>query len=381
MSSSIKCILFIHNSSDLYGASRVLLQTVIFLQNKNIKCLVALPSEGHLADALIKAGIDLHVGSLGILRKKYFSILGLFNRLRSLYRAYNELGRMITKYEVDLVYSNTLAVVVGAIMARKFKLKHVWHIHEIIKQPKILLYFIEWISRLSNTKHIAVSEAVKDHWSIYLSKSRIERIYNGFDFDYLDKPSNRELWDRGNKELLYIGMIARVHYWKGQTYFLEICQALKKRGIQAKFIMVGDVFPGYEYLYEKIKETIRDLDLLEEVIDLGYREDVGHILEALDIFVLPSVAPDPLPTTVLEAMYKSKPVMATNHGGAPEMIIDGKTGLLIPFDNAIKAADLLIKFLQEKELSEIGQNAKLKVMSHFSMKTYQENIFNFLMEL
>jgi glycosyltransferase involved in cell wall biosynthesis len=174
-------------------------------------------------------------------------------------------------------------------------------------------------------------------------------------------------------------MVARVHFWKGQTYFLDIAAQLKSRHSNLKFIMVGDAFPGYEYLYDEIRTRINSHQLEEDVIDLGYREDISRILYDLDIFILPSIQPDPLPTTIIEAMSSGKPVVATNHGGAPEMLKEGETGFLIPWNNAIEAANKIDSLIIDTGLRErMGKAGKLRVKDIFSLKKHEQEIIKLI---
>ena len=228
--------------------------------------------------------------------------------------------QIIDQHQIDTIYTNTIGVLIGAVLAKRLGLRHIWHFHEIIERPRFILKLVSSLAKRSNAEIIVVSNAVRKHWATYLSDLKISRIYNGFDFTYLDSSTNKPIHLKSEVDQLTIGMVARVHFWKGQTYFLDIAYELKRLGIRAQYLMAGDAFEGYEYLYEEINSKKTALELNENVIDLGFRQDIGQILDHLDLFILPSIQPDPLPTTVLEAMYRKKPVVATAHGGATEMV-------------------------------------------------------------
>ena len=100
-----------------------------------------------------------------------------------------------------------------------------------------------------NADHvIAVSRAVKDHLSTFIPQHKISVIYNGLDYSSLSSDQNlsKELSLHPNH--LIIGMIARVHPWKGQSYFIDLAEALLQKKSALTFIMVGDAYPGNEYL-------------------------------------------------------------------------------------------------------------------------------------
>jgi len=170
-------------------------------------------------------------------------------------------------------------------------------------------------------------------------------------------------------------MIGRLNLHKGQFYFLEIAKELISANAHLKFIIVGDTFAGYEYLYEKLDNRIRSLGLEKHVLYLGYRSDVAQIMKGLDIFVLPSIKPDPFPTVVLEAMSLSKPVVATAQGGALEQVLDKVTGFHIPIDDAKKAASIMQPLLIDKEMREhFGKNGKARLEAEFTLTAFENNI-------
>ena len=68
-------------------------------------------------------------------------------------------------------------------------------------------------------------------------------------------------------------MVARVNLWKGQFYFLEIASLLKKKFPNLHFVMAGDAFPGYEYLYDEVRDLTQKLGLEDSVTNLGFRLD------------------------------------------------------------------------------------------------------------
>ena len=81
---------------------------------------------------------------------------------------------------------------------------------------------------------------------------------------------------------------------------------------------------------------------------LGYRTDVEAILAKSDLFFHPSIAPDPLPTVLFEAIKTRVPVVATELAGAVEILDNGNCGLLVPLYNAKKTAELINDYLKDE---------------------------------
>lgn len=366
-------VLLLHSSSDLYGAGKILLVVTEILQQAEHTPIVALSGHGPLADALQTQGVQVHFIPLGILRRKYATISGIWNRIHTLRKAYLSLQQLIQEEKIELLYSNTTAVLVGAWLQRRLGIRHVWHIHEILPQKWLSRFIGYWIQRRSDAV-IVVSDAVAKHWQQYIRSEQLLRIYNGIDYSPYTPTGDNKLRATilpEGKSIL-VGMIGRVHHWKGQDYFLEIASHLTKQYPSVHFIMVGDAFPGNEYLYDRLTQLKEAYQLKEHVTDLGYRTDIPDILQALDIFILPSIAPDPFPTVLLEAMASSKPVAATAHGGATEMIEPNQSGVLIPWNDAAKAATLIAPLINNAATRiSIGQAARNRVIKTFSKEAFR----------
>ena len=89
--------------------------------------------------------------------------------------------------------------------------------------------------------------------------------------------------------------------------------------------------------YEKsVKQKVKDLGLENQIKFLGFRNDVSSILKQSDLFIHPAIAPDPLPTVLFESLYNDLPTVATNLGGAIEILDNGNNGLLIPYNDPKK---------------------------------------------
>lgn len=373
-------ILMLHGSSDLYGASKILLVTVQTLVNNGNQVTVILTESGPLAHLLTEAGASVLFIRLGILRRKYKSVAGLMNRIAVLRKAYLSICTLIRQQQFDVVYSNTTAVLAGAFAAKRTRTRHIWHIHEIIESPRWLYRFLGQTLNYYSDTVIAVSGAVAKSWSKYVHKEKIICVYNGIDYSpFLEATGNFRAEIKAAESDVIIGMIGRVHPWKGQGYFLDIAAALKPKFENLHFVMAGDAFPGNEYLYTELAAKVGSYGLQKDVTDLGFRNDIPALLQGFDILILPSVLPDPFPTVILEAMASGKPVAATAHGGALEMIEDGISGFLIPVDDAAAAAVKLEPLIKDVSLRrQVGEAARVRVLKEFSRTAFENKMLKVL---
>lgn len=369
-------VLFLQSSSDLYGSGKIIWQVLRLYKREGFNPIVLLTGPGPMESILKSEEFTVYIQNLGILRRKYVNPLGLINRIDKNLKAYQFLNQLHKKYHFELVYSNTLAVIIGAFWAKRKQIPHIWHIHEILAGPKPLVKLLSTVLDSSTVHPIAVSQAVADNWQPHLKKAKIQVIHNGIPYeDFLAKhPLARKELGLPEDQLI-IGMIGRINPWKGQLFFLEIAEQLCKKYPNIHFALVGDPFDGYESILEDILDKIKTSGLEQRVSYLGFRSDVPKVLQAFDIFVLPSILPDPLPTVILEAMASGKPVVATKPGGSEEMLIDSQTGFLIPMANVSLGVEAIEKLISNPDLlKSFGDSGRARVLAEFSLEAFEEKI-------
>ncbi len=368
-------MLMLHCTADLYGSSRILLYIAAIMRKKGHQIIVVLPENGPLKQEMEALGVDVRIINMGILRRKYFTPWGMLGRFFLWIAAIFQLSSIILSKDIQLVYSNTSGVIVGAIAAAITRTKHFWHIHEIIEKPRILAKFIGFIANRSQ-KVIVVSQAVYQAWVPFVKKEKLYVLHNGIDNNIVKAVHSNLRQELGLSDAtVIIGMIGRVMYWKGQGYFLEMASHLQHLMPNTYFVLVGDAFPGYEYIYQEMDQAIQQYQLEDKVKNLGYRTDIPNIMSGFDIFVSPSTQPDPFPTVVLEAMACHKPVVATEHGGVLEMLESGVSGVFIPIDNAEKAAKIIHTSLNTSEKREkMGEKALARQLNLYSLAHFEASI-------
>lgn len=372
-------ILLLHSSSDVYGASKIFLGTVQLLKKRNHEVWVVLSEDGPLVKKLASAGATVLMVRLGILRRKYFNPRGIINRIATLLRARKQLQELIRKESIELVYSNTTGVLAGAFAARNCGVRHIWHVHEIIENPFWLKQLLGHLMNRYAVGIIAVSEAVKQSWESVLPAERITVIQNGIDYSpYLEHEQTLTKELQLPTAAIVIGMVGRVHYWKGQSYFLKIAGQLHQKHPSLHFLLAGDAYPGYEYLYQEMQTQIETLQLSDVVHNLGFREDIPAVMQTIDLLLLPSQQPDPFPTVILEAMASAKPVIATQFGGAVEMIDAGITGDLMPADQVDTAVSVIESWLDKNRLQAAGEAGRKRVLEKFSLEAWEHKMINYL---
>lgn len=373
-------VLFLQSSSELYGSGKIILQVLRLYQSEGLNPIVLLTGPGPITSELEKSGITFYIQNLGILRRKYLSPSGLFNRWQMNRKAYAFLDELDEKYQFQLVYSNTLAVVVGAYWASEKMIPHIWHIHEILLGPRVLISFLRRLLDRSTPAPVVVSEAVRNHWKSKLKIAQPRVIHNAIPYEEFLKTDYEPIAEVSTDvDNLVITMIGRINPGKGQGFFLDMARVLTVTYPQCRFLMVGDPFPGYESIEEAINSRILSEGLDKVVFNLGLRDDIPAILNATDIFVLPSILPDSFPTVILEAMAAGKPVVATASGGASEMVEEGVTGFIIPMGDVAAACEYIEKLIKSKELREsFGHAGRNRVLEEYSEENFETETIDHL---
>lgn len=360
--------------ADLYGSNRVFFQVAQTLQEEGHEILIFLPRSGSLTELFREFNLEYKFLNLGVNRRKYYNPQGIVNRFSRFIQAYRVLKKEAIHWRADTIYTNTILIWVGLVVARRLKLSHFWHLHEILEQgiPKRIFGF--FLSR-NNDTFICVSKAVIGCWKDYFKqKSQTHLLYNGVVKPVYNETNILRKEIPLSQDSVIIGLIGRINLIKGQSYFIEIAREINKTQKNIEFMIVGDPYPGNEYLVDELKKKIADYGLLNVHL-LGFRKDIGNIIHSLDILILASVKDDSFPLVILEAMSSGLPVVATNQGGAKEMLEDDKSGIFIPLNNAVIAAEKIKPLLNDVEKrKEMGKHACTFVNKHFSEKSFRDNL-------
>jgi glycosyltransferase involved in cell wall biosynthesis len=224
--------------------------------------------------------------------------------------------------------------------------------------------------RLANmylARMICVSEGLKDSYVKQNIRGDIVRVvYNGIDVTI--KPSTppsqirQELGIRDAEVL--IGMVGSLMKRKGFDLFISSLKRLKESGKGFKGLIIGT---GPEV--KRLRQFSERLDLADDIIFAGFKNDAISYINALDILVLSSHG-EGFPRSILEAMLMAKPVVATNVTGSAELVIDGETGYLVP-TNPEKLSQALLRLMDDRGLRELmGEKGRKRVIENFSIEKY-----------
>jgi len=131
------------------------------------------------------------------------------------------------------------------------------------------------------------------------------------------------------EDAFVIGTAGRLSWWKGYREFLETAAALVRKRKGLWFLAVGGTTTGEEDEAEAIHQLARSFDLRDQVVFTGFRTDMPRLYCAMDLFLYPAYA-EAFGLVLIEAMAAGLAVVSTRCDGVPEIVLDGKTGVLVP---------------------------------------------------
>ncbi len=340
-----------------WGGQKSLFHLVTRLDPDLYRPHVVVPAPGDLEETL--RSHDLGVTILPLPR-----ILGA-----GIYKGvvpFRTLLKIIDQFQIDLLHTDGPRNTFYAGVAAKIKgLPLIWHIRDSSRDMFDMLLY--WLS----SKIILVAEALRDRFWWATKTDKFVRIYNGVD---LTAWSGKDALDDAEKQLLgieddsfLIGANARVDPFKGQRYLIEACGLLKKKIPHFHLLMAGNV-ADFSYVKECEKRA-EELGIHKRVHFLGHRNDVAHILNSVDVFILPSISREAFSRSLIEAMAAGKPAIATDVGGAKEAIEPDVSGFIVsPRDSVTLAERILFLARNREERLRMGEAARIRARDKFSIE-------------
>jgi len=175
-------------------------------------------------------------------------------------------------------------------------------------------------------------------------------------------------------DVLFVGRLTKA---KGVDILLKAIKILKEKYQKE----IKTAIAGEGYLEEELKGLVMELGIEKEVEFLGVRKDIEKLMKSTKLFVLPSRW-EGLPLVILEAMSNKIGVIAAKVGGIPEVIENGKEGILISPEDPEALAKAITELLTDEELRiKLSVNAYKKVKEKYSIEVYTKNIVEFYKSL
>ncbi len=350
-------ILMLTSDSEICGTERIILSLLRHLDRQCFEpMLVTMFGPGDLIDDAGK--LDVPGVNLRMKEDSFFS--GLKRWRKALNDFKPDLIQSL------LIHSNVLG---RATVMFKRKIKMLGGISTVYTTEGYGRFYA-WIERLTHpldTLYVVNSELGMEKVLnvIRLPERKMTLVHNGIELEEkIDQESVRDVVRREfhfADDDLVVGMVAQLRPAKRHDLLIQASAALVDKFPQLRLLIVGQ-----GEMEEASKRMANDLGINKHVYFAGYRNDARRLLHGMDIFALPSDV-EGEPISLLEAMDAGLPVVAARTGGIPEIVENGKSGLIFTPGKLNELQDLLHELLSDEYKREtLGRAAQQRIQERFS---------------
>ncbi len=355
--------LFIHGITEIGGAERELLAMLDRLPRWGFHPLVVCPGTGPLTKELVKRGVEIRFASMPPWRKLFAYPLRA--------AAVRALRLIITEMRPALLHVNdiwwvpqTLRAVAGV------RIPIVAHVRQEIESPKVRRYELDKVDLVFPVS-CQIQQSLERGGVL---PERLKVLYSGVDMSRIpDQEDGREVRRRFDipTDALLLGTVANLFARKGYEVMLRVLPAILASFPDVHYVIVGSGDAAYE---TRLRAMVKDLRLERRVHFAGFQDPVYPYLAAMDVYVHPALM-EGFGIAVLEAMAMRKPVVATTTGGLPEIVQDGKTGVLVPPNEPDALAGAIVGLLQDSTRRvSMGRAGLNRVETLFTVEAMMERL-------
>lgn len=378
----MKKVLIVCHDNLLYGASKSLLDWVktVDKDKEQYEFVFLIPNtSGPLKSELEKTGQK-------VVQLRYYQPIRKFNsntleiRLKNIVRAMlcrifnpiaiGKMKKLCLTERIDLIHSNSFVISIGAEIALKAGLPHVWHIREFMEEDHMMSYIYSdsYVKKLTKRSYpIYISRAIKKKFENFFPADVGAVIYNtiGRDKNY---KKNRTYMQDGICNLIIVGKITKN---KGQLEAIQAVEEVIRRGYNAKLYVCGEGPDEAE-----IRKYINAHSLQESIKLLGFRQDVVKIRTNMDIALMCS-SNEAFGRVTVEGMYYGNLIIGKKSAGTEEIIKNGENGLLYEPNSSVTLANLIVKMIENQT------DAKMMIAAakEYAINTFSKSIFPSVKEI
>jgi len=355
-------ILHVILSLQVGGAERLVYDMVrypAFADNKPSVC--CLDTIGELGEKLLQDGYQVWCK-----RRKPGLDLTVVGWLRDIIRS----------EKIDVIhahqYSPLFYTVPAALLSGRKKVVYTEHGRFYPEKNSWKRWFFNPLLAMGVEHMVSISAATARAMATYdnFPLSRIKVVHNGIDCSLMNPETDRKRKRQGlglDDSSRLIGTAGRLNSVKNMSMMIRGLKLVLQKVPDAWLIIAGQ---GEEK--ERLQALAAELEVADRVKFIGLRFDLPEIYPLFDVFVLTSLT-EGISVTLLEAMASGVPAVVTDVGGNREIVLEGKSGYLVPLDDDDLLAQKVIAILQDAELAtQMGKVARQRVQEKFSVEKMME---------
>ena len=300
-------------------------------------------------------------------------------------RLWSILG-LIEKLKIDVIYTNGLTCIDGALAARLSKRPHIWHMRESIRDNRDIRSYlpaalVEKLVDVLSDKVIVNSRYLAGIFAKAAAKGKVSVVHNGIDIDKYAAPGNSSRL-RGllacAPGTCVVASIGTITPRKGYEILVDAAERVLEQTNNVAFLIIGNELPGYS---NTIRQMIRQKGLERYIHMLGPQNDIAELLPEIDLLVHPAHQ-ETFGRVIVEAMAASKPVVATRSGGPEEIVEDGQTGFLVPVGDSRAMGRAIARLIGDRALARtLGLQGRRRAEALFSAPAYAQKIQDLICNL
>jgi len=363
MKQSKKPAILVLTSNTLYSLTKPEIILSRFLTEYDLAPVFICPKEGSMVEYLRAQGVAVEI----VPNIEKWRHLGVRISAGKIIR---KILNIASTYDIKLVHAARLSVTpFGVKLAEKLGVPCLSHLHGVPhRADKFERYLTHQADMLVSVSQAALAKHQPK------GNNNAVVVYNGMDIKAFRQKA-AEFNARPQLALdtqLLAGMVG-INSRKGVDIFIKAAAIVAKQLPQARYIIMGQ-FPSDAEM-KTIRKMLEDAGLSEKILFPGYQENVAAFMRIADCWVVTS-RDDAAPMVVMEAMALGKPVIGSDIGGIPEMIMDGKSGYIVPREDIEGFAKAMLELLTKPEKREsFGRESLLWAEANCSYERYKQNMW------
>jgi glycosyltransferase involved in cell wall biosynthesis len=341
-------IAFLDHTAKWSGGEIALYRMMTAMKQDRFYPYLFVGMDGDFAKKSSQAGIPVEIMPLNekLLNIKKENIDSkIFNNSKILTGYVNytvKLAQILRKKEIDLVHCNSLkSDIYGLVASTIARKKVIWHVRDHIDENYLTKRTADIFKYMAlKFPNGVITNSKSTYQALFHGKNVVKPscvVYDGLMANELAMTMRQPRND--NKKTVKIGLLGRITRWKGQHVAIKALANLIENGYDVDLKIIGSAMFGEKEYENEIRSLAKPLD--SHIDFLGFQSDVFAMLKELDILVHCSVLPEPFGQVIIEGMAEGLPVIASDAGGAKEIITSGIDGILTPAgDDVALAASL-----------------------------------------
>jgi glycosyltransferase involved in cell wall biosynthesis len=364
-------IVFYSHMSQLGNGANESFLAIVNCLSKRHECYVITPNKGTLNEELDKLKINntiipfrwssqinndykkiSFIDSLKTI-EKWFSVRR-FNK-----KMMNQHLIFLKEFNPDIIYSNTSVINIGILLAKKLKIKHIWHLREFQFYDITPNFGYAYLKKYLKKSDVIIvnSNTLKSYYSKFIKDDKIKVVYNGVAI------SSNTMERKDKKDFFVFLIVASLIKRKSHFEALKAAKQLKMRNDKFQLHIVGDGRLRYD-----IERFIKENDLENNVVLFGHQNNVEPFYKEADCYLMCSEL-ESFGRVTIEAMLNSLPVLGklSKYNATKEIIRDGIDGVL--YENENELITKMEWMMDNPNLSLImGKSGEARAKENFSLE-------------